>query len=70
MSSTAEQFGIGNVPFGIATSIKHPSPQAVSRFGDSVIVLSDLVIAGIIIGVTDVNLQQILSEVRLKTSHE
>lgn len=38
----AEQFGIENIPFGIASSKSHSSPQAVTRFEDSVIFLADL----------------------------
>jgi fumarylacetoacetase len=35
-------FGINNIPYGIASSSKHPSPQAVTRIADTVIFLSEL----------------------------
>lgn len=38
----ADHFGINNIPFGIASSKSHPSPQAVTRFEDTVIFLADL----------------------------
>lgn len=41
-SSDSAQFGINNVPYGIASSSKRPSPQAVTRINDSVIFLAEL----------------------------
>ena len=42
-SDFGSHFGIENIPFGIASSEKHSSPQAVSRFENNVIFLADLV---------------------------
>ncbi|KAH7134965.1 hypothetical protein B0J11DRAFT_517252 [Dendryphion nanum] len=41
-SSEAAQFGIENIPYGIASSNTRSSPQAVTRIGDEVIFLADL----------------------------
>lgn len=41
----ADHFGPGNIPFGIASSAKHPSPQAVTRLANDVIFLNDLTLA-------------------------
>lgn len=41
-SSDSAQFGINNIPYGIASSSKRPSPQAVTRINDTVIFLSEL----------------------------
>lgn len=38
----ADQFGIDNIPFGVASSSQHPQPQCVSRFRDSVLFLGEL----------------------------
>jgi fumarylacetoacetase len=38
----ASHFGINNIPFGIASSTQHPTPQCVSRFEDTVIFLADI----------------------------
>lgn len=38
----ASHFGINNIPFGIASSTRHPTPQTVSRFEDTVIFLADI----------------------------
>jgi fumarylacetoacetase len=35
-------FGINNIPYGIASSPKRPSPQAVTRIADTVVFLSEL----------------------------
>jgi fumarylacetoacetase len=35
-------FGINNIPYGIASSSKRPSPQAVTRIADTIIFLSEL----------------------------
>jgi fumarylacetoacetase len=35
-------FGINNIPYGIASSPKRPSPQAVTRIADTIIFLSEL----------------------------
>ncbi|KAF2245724.1 hypothetical protein BU26DRAFT_522111 [Trematosphaeria pertusa] len=44
MSDThAAHFSINNIPYGIASSIKRPIPQAVTRIGDNVIFLAELV---------------------------
>lgn len=40
--SYASHFGINNIPYGIASSTRHPSPQCVTRIGDTVIFLADL----------------------------
>lgn len=46
MASTSQDwsahFGLNNIPFGIASSKKHPQPQAVSRYENKVIFLADL----------------------------
>lgn len=42
-SDFGSHFGIENIPFGIASSNKHTSPQAVTRFENKVIFLADLV---------------------------
>ncbi|KAG9663373.1 hypothetical protein KCU69_g14553, partial [Aureobasidium melanogenum] len=42
-SDFGSHFGIENIPFGIASSSKHTSPQAVTRFENNVIFLADLV---------------------------
>jgi fumarylacetoacetase len=65
MSSTPSQFGVDNVPFGIATSSQHPTPQVVSRFEDHVVFLAPLASAGIIAEETGMDLEKILSEVGL-----
>ncbi|KAF2218863.1 hypothetical protein BDZ85DRAFT_322804 [Elsinoe ampelina] len=41
-SDFADHFGIENIPFGIASSSKHTSPQAVTRLENKVIFLADL----------------------------
>lgn len=42
MSKTyAAHFGINNIPYGIASSAKRPTPQAVTRLGDDVIFLAE-----------------------------
>ena len=38
----ASHFGINNIPYGIASSVRRPSPQCVTRIGDNVIFLVDL----------------------------
>jgi fumarylacetoacetase len=38
----ASHFGINNIPFGIASSPQHPTPQCVSRFEDTVLFLADI----------------------------
>lgn len=38
----ASHFGLANIPFGIASSRIHPSPQSVTRYEDNVIFLADL----------------------------
>lgn len=38
----ASHFGVGNVPFGVASSSIHPEPQCVTRFEDNVIFLADI----------------------------
>ena len=38
----ASHFGIANIPFGIASSQQHPTPQCVTRFEDTVIFLADI----------------------------
>jgi fumarylacetoacetase len=38
----ASHFGINNIPFGIASSTQHPTPQCVTRFEDSVVFLADI----------------------------
>lgn len=43
----ASHFSDRNVPFGIASSEKHPERQAVTRLEDSVIFLSDLASSGL-----------------------
>ncbi|KAL1305029.1 hypothetical protein AAFC00_003928 [Neodothiora populina] len=35
-------FGIQNIPFGVASSSKHNTPQTVSRYGNSIIFLAEL----------------------------
>jgi len=42
-SDFGSHFGIENIPFGIASSNKHTSQQAVTRFENKVIFLADLV---------------------------
>lgn len=41
MPGYASHFGLDNIPFGIASSTLHPTPQCVSRYEDSVIFLAD-----------------------------
>jgi fumarylacetoacetase len=38
----ASHFSINNIPYGIASSSKHPTPQAVTRLADTIIFLSEL----------------------------
>jgi len=38
----ASHFGINNIPYGIASSSKHPSPQSATRIGNDVIFLAEL----------------------------
>ncbi|CAI6303859.1 unnamed protein product [Periconia digitata] len=38
----ASHFGINNIPYGIASSSKRTSPQAVTRIGDEVVFLAEL----------------------------
>lgn len=45
--SYAEHFSDRNIPFGIASSTTHPSPQAATRIGDSVVFLADLAAQGV-----------------------
>ncbi|OAL06199.1 hypothetical protein IQ06DRAFT_362428 [Phaeosphaeriaceae sp. SRC1lsM3a] len=40
--SDSAQFGINNIPYGIASSTKRSSPQAVTRINDTVIFLAEL----------------------------
>lgn len=42
MGDYAEDFGVNNIPFGVASSKLHPSPQCVSRIKNSVIFLAEL----------------------------
>jgi fumarylacetoacetase len=42
MADYTEEFGINNIPFGIASSSLLSSPQCVSRIGNSVIFLAKL----------------------------
>ncbi|PVI04307.1 hypothetical protein DM02DRAFT_640016 [Periconia macrospinosa] len=46
--SYASHFGINNIPYGIASSAKRPSPQAVTRLGDEVIFLAEIAKQGIL----------------------
>ena len=41
-SSYADHFGIENIPFGIASSRSHSSPQGATRFENTIIFLNDL----------------------------
>lgn len=47
MTDLAKDFGADNIPFGIASSKLHPSPQCVSRIGNSVVFLAALANQGI-----------------------
>lgn len=38
----ASHFGLANIPFGVASSQLHPSPQCVTRYEDSIIFLAEL----------------------------
>jgi fumarylacetoacetase len=38
----SSHFGVNNIPYGIASSAKHPNPQCTTRIGDNVIFLADL----------------------------
>ncbi|QDS74299.1 hypothetical protein FKW77_003798 [Venturia effusa] len=51
MIDYAEDFGVNNIPFGIASSDLHPSPQCVSRIGSSVIFLAELAYIGAFKGI-------------------
>jgi fumarylacetoacetase len=42
MADYVEDFGFNNIPFGIASSKSHSSPQCVSRIGNSIIFLAKL----------------------------
>ncbi|KAL1861352.1 hypothetical protein VTK73DRAFT_7127 [Phialemonium thermophilum] len=55
MASTAyaSHFPLQNIPFGIASSEKHPEPQAVTRLGDSVLFLASLAAHGLFSDVPD-----------------
>ena len=46
MADYAEDFGINNIPFGVASS-PHLTPQCVSRVGNSVIFLAKLAENGV-----------------------
>lgn len=46
-SSYAEHFSDRNIPFGIASSTTHPSPQAATRIGNTIIFLADLAAQGL-----------------------
>lgn len=53
MSGTySHHFSSRNIPFGIASSAKHPSPQAATRVRDSVIFLNDCLDAGVFKNIT------------------
>lgn len=41
-SADSAQFGISNIPYGIASSSKRPSPQVVTRIDDTVIFLAEV----------------------------
>ncbi|KAF4548668.1 Fumarylacetoacetase-like protein [Elsinoe fawcettii] len=60
-SDFADHFGIENIPFGIASSSKHTSPQAVSRFENKVIFLADLPEVSKAAGAADVLKQSTLN---------
>jgi hypothetical protein len=47
MGDYTEDFGINNIPFGIASSPSHTSPQCVSRVGNSVVFLATLAKEGV-----------------------
>ena len=47
----AEHFSLHNIPFGIASSQKHSSPQAVTRVNNNVIFLGDLMVSGLFHGI-------------------
>ncbi|SPQ25601.1 aa146949-21a9-4667-8181-d3948aef2746 [Thermothielavioides terrestris] len=47
----AHHFSDRNVPFGIASSKKHPEPRAVTRLGNSVIFLHDCLTSGLFEGI-------------------
>jgi fumarylacetoacetase len=47
-TSYASQFGINNIPYGIANSSHHPLPQCVTRINDEVIFLAELADDGIL----------------------
>lgn len=51
MADCAEDFGINNIPFGVASSKLHPSAQCVSRIGNSVIFLAELANQGVFKGI-------------------
>lgn len=54
MSGTySHHFSSRNIPFGVASSATHPSPQAATRVQDSVIFLQDCHDAGLFKKVTD-----------------
>lgn len=62
MADYAEDFGINNIPFGVASSKLHPFPQCVSRIGNSVIFLTELARNGVFKGI-DAPLETIFSSV-------
>lgn len=56
-SDYADHFSHQNIPFGIASSVAHPSPQSVTRIENNVIFLSDLTTSGLLQDVEGLNLE-------------
>ncbi|KAF2648087.1 fumarylacetoacetate hydrolase FahA [Lophiostoma macrostomum CBS 122681] len=52
-SAFAAHFGINNIPYGVASSSKRPTPQCVTRIENDVIFLTELSSKGILDGITD-----------------
>ena len=51
----AHHFSERNIPFGIASSVSHERPQAVTRIENTVVFLQELHSAGVFSGVTGLN---------------
>jgi fumarylacetoacetase len=60
-SDFASHFGINNIPYGVASSTRWPTPQCVTRIDNDVISLADLADKGIFDGVAE-NLAKVFHE--------
>lgn len=49
----ADHFSIENIPFGIASAASHPEKTVATRFEDSVLLLDELVNAGLLASLSE-----------------